>query len=310
MAGAEASLLLGPWNCPCHQEEKGCWDELCWPFLTIDATIQLLAWFLGKALHYMQISRNSLGVYGLWILPGIFYGSSTDRHTSSPEIYDSAITNIISSTSYTADSFKGATCDVSDPLQTLSPLLLTLLKQFQLLWISRVDSVTIPSGRAFTAVSLFRQIRSNSPKKGNRAVHAVCVCFTAESSFLITLLPHKTFSCVLGLAQKSCSAVSMHSMQWKVPVSLIKRITAMPGSCQAREGVKSTLLTPSPHSSLKHFANRKWVNFPHWILLSLLSWGRHSPDFLFFSPNIQIINTLSRRQKISLQEQLINLQPW
>lgn len=50
-------------------------------------------------------------------------------------------------------------------------------------------------------------------KTGYRAVCAVYICSTAESSFLVTLLPDKTFSCGLGLAQKSCSAVSIYSMQ-------------------------------------------------------------------------------------------------
>lgn len=75
MAGAEAALLLGSWNYPCPQEEKGRWEELCWPFLTIDATIKLLACFLGKALHCtalhagtMELCRCSCSLHPPWHL--------------------------------------------------------------------------------------------------------------------------------------------------------------------------------------------------------------------------------------------------
>lgn len=52
-----------------------------------------------------------------------------------------------------------------------------------------------------------------APKAGYRAVCNVYIHFTAERSFLVTFLSHKTFSCVLGLAQPSCPAISMDPTQ-------------------------------------------------------------------------------------------------
>lgn len=59
-------------------------------------------------------------------------------------------------------------------------LLLTLLKQFQLHWISSVDSVTIPSGKSIYWCLCPGKSGVTAPKTGSRAVCAVCVCFTAE----------------------------------------------------------------------------------------------------------------------------------
>lgn len=130
-----------------------------------------------------------------------------------------------------------------------------------------------------------------------RAVHAVYVCFTAESSFLLTLLPHKTFSCVLDWLRKAalqCPSVPCRCVQWKVPLSLIKRITAMPGSCQAGEGVKYTLLTPSPHSSLKHRQKRSKFSSLNFLCLAVLRKRKAQSCFIFLSskhPNLKHISS-------------------